>query len=41
MPARLNVGPLPDAMSLPGYRLRPLKGERKGIRQFGCEAVIS
>jgi toxin HigB-1 len=31
MLARLNDGPLPDAMSLPGYRLHPLKGERKGI----------
>ena len=31
MLARLNDGPLPDAMSLPGYRLHQLKGERKGI----------
>lgn len=30
MLTRLNDGPLPDAMSLPGYRLHPLKGERKG-----------
>ena len=27
---RLNDGPLPEAMSLPGYRLRQLKGDRKG-----------
>jgi toxin HigB-1 len=27
---RLNDGPLPDAMSLPGYRLHQLKGDRKG-----------
>ena len=26
---RLNDGPLPDAMSLPGYRLHQLKGDRK------------
>jgi proteic killer suppression protein len=31
MLARLNDGPLPDAMSLPGYRLQQLKCERKGI----------
>jgi toxin HigB-1 len=31
MLARLNDGPLPDAVSLPGYRLHQLKGERKGI----------
>ena len=31
MLARLNDGPLPDAMSLPGYRLHQLKGERKNI----------
>ena len=31
MLARLNDGPLPGAMSLPGYRLHQLKGERKGI----------
>ena len=30
MLARLNDGPLPDAMALPGYKLHPLKGERKG-----------
>lgn len=30
MLARLNDGPLPDAMSLPGYRLHQLKGDRKG-----------
>jgi toxin HigB-1 len=30
MLARLNDGPLPDAMSLPGHRLHRLKGERKG-----------
>ena len=27
---RLNDGPLPDAMSLPAYRLHQLKGVRKG-----------
>jgi proteic killer suppression protein len=27
---RLNDGPLPEAMSLPGYRLHPLKGNREG-----------
>jgi proteic killer suppression protein len=27
---RLNDGPLPDAMMLPGYRLHQLKGDRKG-----------
>jgi proteic killer suppression protein len=27
---RLHDGPLPDAMSLPGYRLHPLRGDRKG-----------
>ena len=27
---RLNDGPLPEAMALPGYRLRELKGDRKG-----------
>jgi proteic killer suppression protein len=27
---RLNDGPLPDAMSLPGCRLHQLKGDRKG-----------
>ncbi len=27
---RLNDGPLPDAMALPGYRLHPLKGDRRG-----------
>jgi len=26
---RLSDGPLPDAMSLPGYRLHKLAGERK------------
>ena len=26
----LNEGPLPEAMDLPGYKLRPLKGDRKG-----------
>jgi proteic killer suppression protein len=30
MLARLNDGPLPAAMGLPGYRLHPLKGARKG-----------
>ena len=30
MLARLNDGPLPEAMKLPGYKLHPLKGERKG-----------
>lgn len=29
MLARLNDGPLPEAMSLPGYRLHRFKGERK------------
>jgi proteic killer suppression protein len=28
--ARLNVGPLPEALALPGYRLHQLKGDRKG-----------
>jgi len=28
---RLNDGPLPEAMALPGYRLHPLKGEREGV----------
>ena len=28
--SRLNDGPLPDAMALPGFRLHPLKGDRKG-----------
>ena len=27
---RLNDGPLPEAMALPGYRLHPLKGDRQG-----------
>jgi toxin HigB-1 len=27
---RLNDGPLPDATSLPGYRLHQLMGDRKG-----------
>ena len=27
---RLNDGPLPEAMALPGYRLHPLKGDREG-----------
>lgn len=27
---RLQDGPLPDAMNLPGYRLHELKGERQG-----------
>ena len=26
----LHAGPLPKAMQLPGYRLHPLKGDRKG-----------
>lgn len=30
MLSRLSDGPLPDAMALPGYRLHPLQGERKG-----------
>lgn len=30
MLARLNDGPLPDAMSLPGYKLHRLRGEREG-----------
>ena len=27
---RLNDGPLPEAMALPGFRLHPLKGDRQG-----------
>jgi toxin HigB-1 len=27
---RLNDGPLPGAMDLPGFRLHPLKGDREG-----------
>jgi toxin HigB-1 len=27
---RLNDGPLPEAMSLPGYKLHQLEGDRKG-----------
>jgi toxin HigB-1 len=27
---RLNDGPLPEAMALPGHRLHPLQGDRKG-----------
>jgi toxin HigB-1 len=30
MLARLNDGPLPEAMALPGYRLHQLKGDREG-----------
>ena len=30
MLGRLNDGPLPKAMDLPGYVLHPLKGDRKG-----------
>jgi toxin HigB-1 len=30
MLARLNDGPLPTAMQLPGYKLHELKGARKG-----------
>ena len=30
MLARLNDGPLPEAMALPGYRLHQLKGGRAG-----------
>ncbi len=30
MLVRLDDGPLPDAMALPGYRLHPLKGVRAG-----------
>ena len=30
MLARLNDGPLPEAMSLPGYRLHTLRGDREG-----------
>ena len=30
MLARLNDGPLPAAMALPGYKLHALKGARKG-----------
>jgi proteic killer suppression protein len=30
MLARLNDGPLPEAMELPGYKLHPLKGARAG-----------
>jgi toxin HigB-1 len=28
---RLNGGPLPEAMALPGFRLHPLKGDRDGV----------
>ena len=28
--SRLNDGPLPEAMDLPGYRLHQLKGDRQG-----------
>ena len=28
--ARLNDGPLPEAMDLPGFRLHRLKGDRRG-----------
>jgi proteic killer suppression protein len=28
--SRLNDGPLPEAMALPGFQLRPLKGDREG-----------
>ena len=31
MLSRLNDGPLPEAMALPGYRLHQLKGDRQGI----------
>lgn len=27
---RLDDGPFPEAMSLPGYRLHPLRGARSG-----------
>ena len=37
---RLNDGPLPEAMALPGYRLHPLKGDRQGRGQSGCPAII-
>lgn len=30
MLARLNDGPLPEAMALPGYKLHRLKGDRAG-----------
>ena len=30
MLTRLNDGPLPEAMALPGYRLHALQGDRKG-----------
>ena len=30
MLVRLNDGPLPEAMSLPGYKLHQLKGDREG-----------
>lgn len=29
--SRLNDGPLPEAMALPGFRLHPLKGDREGV----------
>jgi proteic killer suppression protein len=29
--SRLNDGPLPEAMALPGFRLHPLKGDREGM----------
>ncbi len=28
---RLDDGPLPDAMDIPGYKLHPLKGDRAGL----------
>ena len=27
----LDVGPLPEAMNIPGYKLHPLKGELSGV----------
>jgi proteic killer suppression protein len=30
MLVKLNDGPLPEMMNLPGYKLHPLKGDRKG-----------
>ena len=35
---RLNDGPLPEAMALPGYRLHQLKGDRKGSWPVCCPA---
>jgi toxin HigB-1 len=41
MLARLNDGPLPDAMALPGYRLHPLKAIAKEAGRHGCQETIA